>query len=180
MAAPKPVLPTTIPKPRSNAPGVERRANGNAFLLAVALALVAPLAASAAGVREDRPNFVGGELLGRGVFVTANYERFLTNHFGVGAGVTAAPMMTLYGAYLPGDERSLYLSAGALVLLGGDLFGLSPTRTRLIAILQASVGYQYQFPSGFFVRPLITYNQSTVGEGHRFLFWPGVTIGGSF
>src|SRR5207244_8832401 len=64
-----------------------RSATLAAFQLVLAWILVAPLPAAAAGAREDHPNLVGGELLGRGFAMTFNYERFLNNHFGLGGGL---------------------------------------------------------------------------------------------
>src|SRR5262249_3096161 len=72
-----------------------------------------------AGGREDKPNLVGGEILGRGILVTLNYERFLTNAVGLGAGVMAVAsggetgvIAPFYLSLLTGDENSLYTSAG--------------------------------------------------------------------
>src|SRR5262245_64737301 len=58
-------------------------------LAAVVLIAALPTAARAEGVRENHPNLVGGEILGRGLVATFNYERFLNNHFGLGAGAMA-------------------------------------------------------------------------------------------
>jgi hypothetical protein len=138
---------------------------------------------AAAGVREDHPNLIGGELMGRGFVLTVNYERFLNNHFGLGGGVMAigtsegqAMIMPLYASFVTGDEHSLYLSAGGAFLGGGGGFHDYESTW----IMQGSVGYQFQSRSGFFVRPLFTFNQATSGSGGGFLIWPGLTIGGSF
>jgi hypothetical protein len=138
---------------------------------------------AAAGVREDHPNLIGGELMGRGFVLTANYERFLNNHFGLGGGVMAigtsegqAMIMPLYASFVTGDVHSLYLSAGGALLGGGGGFHDYESAW----IMQGSVGYQFQSRGGFFVRPLFTFNQATSGGGGGFLIWPGLTIGGSF
>jgi len=145
----------------------------------LALMILSPSIVSAAGVREDRPNLIGGEVLGRGFALTANYERFLNNHFGLGAGFmmigtsgTAIGVVPVYASYLSGDMHSLYLSAGTAFFTGSG--GSEGGR-----ILQGSIGYHFQSPSGFFVRPLFTSNMDRTGSG-EFLIWPGVTIGGSF
>jgi hypothetical protein len=152
-----------------------------ALLLALLLIPIAPRISSAAGVRENRPNLVGGEVLGRGFVLTVNYERFLTNHFGLGAGFMMigtsdglVGVVPLYASYLTGDKHSLYLGAGAAFLSeGGSVNDYESTW-----VLQGSIGYHFQSPSGFFVRPLFTFNQEA--GGGDFLLWPGVTIGGSF
>ena len=149
------------------------------FLLALLLILLSPGIAPAAGVREDRPNLIGGEILGRGFALTVNYERFLNNQFGLGAGFmmigtsgNAIGVVPVYASYLSGDMHSLYLSAGTAFFTGSG--GSEGGR-----ILQGSIGYHFQSPSGFFVRPLFTVNMDRTGSG-ELLIWPGVTIGGSF
>jgi hypothetical protein len=153
-----------------------------AFLLVLVSVPVLP-GGSIAGVRDDRPNLVGGELLGRGFALTVNYERFLTNNFGLGAGVMAIGtgegvigVMPLYASLLAGNTHSLYLSAGGAFVGGGG----SVQDYESTWVMQASLGYQFQSESGFFVRPLFTFNQATQGSGGGFLVWPGITIGGSF
>ena len=154
-----------------------------AFLLTIAMLLLIPLEAAAAGVREDHPNLVGGELLGRGFAFTVNFEHFLTNHFGLGAGVMAigtgegtVGILPLYASFVPGDVHSVYLSAGGAFLGGGG----SIHDYESTWIMQGSLGYQFQSPHGFFVRPVFTFNKATAGSGGGFLVWPGMTIGGSF
>lgn len=154
-----------------------------ALLLALGSTLIAPWTAAAAGVRENHPNLVGGELLGRGFVLTLNYERFLTNHFGIGGGIMAVGttegtigIVPLYASLLTGNTHSLYLSAGGAFLGGGG----SVQDYESTWVMQGSLGYQFQSPGGFFVRPLFTFNQATSGSGGGFLVWPGLTIGGSF
>jgi hypothetical protein len=93
---------------------------------ATALMMIASSTVAAAGVREERPNLIGGEVLGRGIFLTLNYERFLTNVFGIGAGVMAigtsdggATIVPLYLSIVPGDVHSVYLGGGITWLAGG-------------------------------------------------------------
>jgi len=153
------------------------------LLAASTLLLCTATTAAAAGVREDHPNLIGGELMGRGFVLTVNYERFLSNHFGLGGGIMAIGttegqimIMPLYASLVTGDVHSLYLSAGGAFLGGGG----SVQDYESTWIMQGSVGYQFQSRSGFFVRPLFTFNQATSGSGGGFLVWPGLTIGGSF
>jgi len=145
----------------------------------LALMILSPRIVSAAGVREVHPNLVGSEVLGRGFALTGNYERFLTNHFGLGVGFMMAgsssdaiAVLPVYASYLSGDTHSLYLGAGAMLFTGSG--GSESTW-----IPQASFGYHFQSPSGFFVRPFFTINIDRSGSGSHFI-WPGVTIGGSF
>jgi hypothetical protein len=182
MATPRCVVPSKLPTLKS-ANHRRRVAWRAAALLALGLSLAAPLTAGAAGVREDHPNLVGGELLGRGFVLTLNYERFLNNHFGLGAGLMAIGtsegtigIMPLYASLLTGNKHSLYLAAGGAFLGGGG----SVQDYESTWIMQGSIGYHYQSASGFFVRPLFTFNQATKGSGGGFLVWPGMTIGGSF
>ena len=152
------------------------------FLLIAASILLAPLTVGAAGVRETHPNLVGGELLGRGFALTLNYERFLNNNVGVGGGVMAiggsegvVGIMPLYVSFLTGDVHSLYLSAGGALIGGtGSIHDYNS-----VWIMQGSIGYHFQSPNGFFVRPVFTFNGAP-GGGSDFLLWPGMTIGGSF
>jgi hypothetical protein len=184
MAAAKPIPAARIPNPPPNAPDTPpRRATRGAFLLGLALMLVAPVTVSAAGVREEHPNLVGGELLGRGIALTLNYERFLNNHFGLGGGVMAVStgggtigIMPVYASYLTGNTHSLYLSAGGALLGGAG----SIQEYESTWIMQGSVGYHFQSQGGFFIRPLFTFNQAAFGSNGGFLVWPGITIGGSF
>ena len=184
MATTAPLHPTTIARARSNAPDISpRHPTRTALFLALALMLFAPLTGWAAGVREDHPNLVGGELMGRGFALTLNYERFLNNHFGLGGGVMGiggnggmVGIVPLYASFLTGNVHSLYLSAGGAFLGGGG----SLQDYESTWIMQGSVGYHFQSAGGFFVRPLFTFNQATSGSGGGFLIWPGLTIGGSF
>jgi hypothetical protein len=146
---------------------------------AAVLVLLASTAAWA-GVRSDHPNLVGGEILGRGIILTLNYERFLTNAVGLGGGVMViasggetAAIVPLYASLLAGDENALYTSAGATFVGGGSAQDFQNT-----TLFQLSVGYHHQSKGGFFVRPLFTYMvEPDTGD---FLIWPGLTIGGSF
>jgi hypothetical protein len=149
----------------------------------VAFLLVLPSLAIA-GVRDDRPNSVGGELGGRGVAFTLNYEHYFSNEFGLGAGLMAikvsgggVTVMPLYASFVPGNVHSPYFSVGATLLAGGgDLQDWESTW-----LVDASIGYQYTSPGGFFVRPFFTYLRPTdKGSGDDYLIWPGLTIGGSF
>jgi hypothetical protein len=174
---------TTAKRSESRCDSSRERAAVPAFLLALLLTLIGPLSAAAAGVREDHPNLIGGELMGRGFVLTMNYERFLTNHFGLGGGLMAigtgqgmAGIMPLYASVLTGDRHSLYLSVGGAMLGGGGAIHDYESTW----IMQGAVGYHFQSPGGFFVRPIFTLNKATAGSGGGFVLWPGLTMGGSF
>jgi len=155
------------------------------FVLAAVLVSTIMLpSAGTAGVRDERPNLIGGELGGRGLLFTLNYERYISNEVGLGAGLMAIrtsgegiTIIPLYASFTPGNTHSPYLSLGATLLAGGgDLEDWESTW-----VMSFSVGYQYHSAGGFFVRPFFTYLSPTeAGAGDEFLIWPGLTIGGSF
>jgi len=154
-----------------------------ALVAAVVSSFAFPQAATS-GVRDERQNLIGGELGGRGLLLTLNYERFVSNEVGLGFGVMAVKtsgegivMLPLYVSFLPGDAHSPYLSAGATLLGGtGDFQNWEDTW-----LVHLSFGYQYQSSGGFFVRPFFSYVRPTEqGAGDEYLVWPGLTIGGSF
>jgi hypothetical protein len=134
-----------------------------------------PRTTAAVGAREGQPNILGGELGGRGFLVTANYERFVTNRLALGGGVTLWPLLSLYAAYLPKDASSLYFSVGGTFVGGAVILDSVP----ISLILQGSVGYQFQYTNGYFVRPLVNFNVPTAGED-IYPVWPGVMIGRIF
>jgi len=149
------------------------------FLVLAGCLLCAPPAF--AQVRAQRPNFVGGEVLGRGLLVTLNYERWLTPHAGVGGGLMgigtndgAAIIVPLYVALAPGDVHSPYLSMGTTYAGSAGVNDYED-----IWLITFSAGYQFHSSGGFFVRPLFTLFLPTDGSD-TFLIWPGISIGGSF
>ena len=153
-------------------------------LVAVALSLHAGPSQSTAGARDERPNLIGGELGGRGLLFTLNYERFLSNDIGLGIGLMAVKtsdggitVIPLYASFAPGSTHSPYLSVGATMISGGgDIQDWEST-----LVVTASAGYQYHSRGGFFVRPFFTFLTPTEsGTGDAYLIWPGLTIGGSF
>jgi hypothetical protein len=154
-----------------------------ARLILTVLILCGGTAVARAGVRDQHPNLIGGELGGRGLVLTLNYERFVNNSFGLGGGIMAvgasgsvAVVMPLYLSIVPGDVHSPYFSVGATMLgEGGRLHDYED-----LWLGQASLGYQFQSRGGFFVRPLFTYLSPLSSEDRGFLIWPGLTIGGSF
>ena len=153
-------------------------------LVATVVSLFALPSVATPGVRDERPNLVGGELGGRGLLFTLNYERFLSNEIGLGVGLMAVKasgggitMVPLYASFLPGDTHSPYLSVGATLLSGGGDF----QDWESTWLVHLTFGYQYQSAGGFFVRPFFTYLRPTEqGSGDEYLVWPGLTIGGSF
>lgn len=137
-----------------------------------------------AGVRDEKPNFIGGEILGRGFFLTLNYERWLTNNFSLGVGtfVIGADddvvfILPVYAGVVTGDKHGLYLSGGITTAGGGEISDFDS-----VNLATFGIGYQFTSDGGFFVRPLFTFFtefDDKDGE-NNFLIWPGITIGGSF
>jgi hypothetical protein len=150
--------------------------------IVVALLLL-PIVAHGEGVREQRPNIVGGELVGRAPILTVNYERYFNNKFGIGVGVLGAANDNGFFGFLPlyvsinpvGDTKSLYLSLGVNIIGGGE--NLEDTESTSLIIFGA--GFQYQSPGGFMVRPGL-YGLVPSSESDDFLVLPGVSLGGSF
>ena len=136
--------------------------------------------ARAEEVRVAKPNLIGGELGGRGVFCTVNYERYLNSHVGAGVGIEpGSPVWwTVYVSYLPGNVHSLYLSAGVTVVtlkvFGEEVGAPKP--------FHVAAGYQFQTPGGFVIRPfgmLWFIHVDFIDETHA-LPWAGLTIARSF
>lgn len=140
--------------------------------------LAAPLAAQTEQVRVERPNLVGGELGGKAIIYHLNYERYFNNYFGIGAGLMGFGvdegffgLAPLYGALALGNVHSFYLAGGGTVAFGDTDW--SELESTWIGIV--SLGYLFQSPNGFFVRPTIN---ALIKEG--FLVLPGIAFGGSF
>jgi hypothetical protein len=135
------------------------------------------------GVREKRPNIVGGELIGRSIILTVNYERYFTNVFGLGAGLMGLAtddgsvfLVPVYVNLNPvGDTKSLYLSAG-ITFLGGGTAGEVESEN----VITIGVGFQYQAYGGFMVRPALYMLLGDFEDGADYFMWPGLSIGGSF
>lgn len=153
------------------------------LLVCILALLMIILATNAeAQIRKERPTFVGGEILGRGLFLTVNLERFVTPQVGFGAGFMgvgasdgAVIILPLYASFVPGDVHSLYLAGGITVLAGkGEAKDFESTM-----LFTGSVGYQFQSQSGLFVRPLFSLIVPSE-ESDDFIIWPGICIGGSF
>jgi len=150
-------------------------------LLCLAVALVlAPLGASAEGIREQKPNLVFGEIGGKAVIISAGYERYLNNQFGIGVGGVGwaassggIGLFPVYVAFIPGEgAHSLYLSTGITYFAGSDSWDSNWADW----LGTFSAGYHYQSDGGFFVRP--TMNLLYRGEG--FIVIPGIALGGCF
>jgi hypothetical protein len=151
------------------------------FCAAVCLLLIflaAPLAAQTEGIRVQRPNLVGGELGGKALIYCMNYERYFVNNVGIGVGMMGfgfedgfVGLFPLYGVLALGDIHSLYVAGGGDYAAGSANW--SELESTWIGI--ASVGYMYQSPSGFFVRPTIN-----LLFKDSFLVLPGIAFGGSF
>ncbi len=135
------------------------------------------------GIREQRPNIVGGEIGGRAPILTVNYERYFNNKIGIGAGIMGAAndegwfgILPLYLSLNPvGDTKSLYLSVGMSFIGGGE--NLDDTESERLYTF--GVGFQYQSLGGFMVRPAL-YGMIPSSSTDDFLLLPGVSLGGSF
>ncbi|MBN2071063.1 MAG: hypothetical protein JW814_06350 [Candidatus Krumholzibacteriota bacterium] len=154
-------------------------------LIALSLLVIILAAASGVngeGIRERKPTLVYGELGGKAIFYSMGVERYLTNTFGIGAGVMGIGVsdgfVGLFPIYISlnpvGDMHSLYLSGGTLIAAASNW-----DETESAALFTGSIGYQYQSDSGLWVRPTINVIFDTDSEG-LFLVLPGVAIGGSF
>jgi len=137
-------------------------------LCLLGIVLLAPLAARGIGVREQRPNLIGGELGGRAGIVSVNYEHYLSNRFGIGIGGMKwgwdGGVIPVYLSTVPaGDVHALYLSAG-VTFLWDNGSGL--------ALPAIGVGYQFQSHAGFYFRLSV----GTFG----IMPLPAVALGGSF
>lgn len=146
----------------------------------MAVILLAALGAHGEGIREQRPNFIGAELGGKGIIYSVDYERYFSGIVGIGVGFMAAGsseggagLFPLYLSVIPvGDMHSLYLSGGVTFAVGTADWGDFESE----ALGTFSIGYQYQSEGGLFVRPTM----SALFQGDDFLIWPGIAIGGSF
>jgi len=139
-------------------------------------------------------NLMGGELLGRGVLYSINYERLLTNRIGVGGGIAVlsvsgaglfAPSSRSTGLILPtyvswtpvGRTHSPYLAAGVTLSAStADEFLLGNRRYDSFAFGTLTAGYQYRSESGIVIRPII----SNIFDDRGRHWWPGITLGVSF
>lgn len=155
------------------------RAMSRLVLVALSFLVLAPSLALGEMTRE-RKNLVGGELLGRGLFLTGNYERYLTDVVSAGVGAFGLSsedgaffVLPLYAALTLGDPHSLYLSGGVTIFGGAD-FDAPGDNTESASTGVIVVGYQYMSESGFYVRPAMNFlTEFTVT-------WPGIAIGGAF
>jgi len=132
-------------------------------------------------VRVKRPNLVGGELGGRGILYSFNYERYFSPQIGVGAGLMGIGtgeggvfLIPLYVSFTPvGNVHSLYLSGGYTIAgASADEWGT----TKSTGFGTAAIGYLYQSETGFYVRPTM----SLLFIADNFLAIPGIALGSSF
>jgi len=95
-------------------------------LFLVVSLLLFPLIAAADGIREERPNLIGGEIGGKAVFYNVTYERYFFNRVGIGAGAMgigskegAWGLFPLYLSLVPvGNNHALYLAGGGTLIAG--------------------------------------------------------------
>jgi hypothetical protein len=151
-----------------------------AVVLSIASAMTLSSVPAGAQVREQKPDLVVAEVGGRGLILSAAYERFMVDELGIGGGIGVVPgtwgwlvVLPVYGALVLGESHALYLGAGATLTPGG---GHGDDRVDSQAVGTFSVGYQYQSSGGFVVRPLLTL---LVNDGYVGL-WPGVAVGTAF
>ena len=150
------------------------------LLLTAALGIISH-SAHADGVRDERPNLIGGELGGRAFIYNVGYERYFTNRIGIGIGAMGFAadgggfgMFPLYVALIPvGDVHGLYLAGGATY--AGAAGNWDEVESIWFSTL--TVGYLYHSRGGFFIRPTANL---IVWKGEGWIVWPGVALGGSF
>jgi hypothetical protein len=150
------------------------------IMVMVPATLWAQLSTTPEKIREVHPNLVSGELGGKGIIYSINYERFFAQQFGLGVGIMgfgtsdgAVALIPLYVSLCPvGNVHSLYLSGGITLAVGSDNWDELEQTT----LGNASIGYLYQSEGGVFVRPTI----NLIFKGEDFLILPGIAIGGSF
>lgn len=151
------------------------------LILALAPVTAYGQASDATSIHMQRPNLVGGELGGRGILYTINYERFMSPKIGVGAGLMGIGtpeggvfLIPLYVSFTPvGNVHNLYLSGGYTIAgASADEWGT----TKSSGFGTAAIGYLYHSENGFWVRPTI----SLLFIADNFLALPGVALGGSF
>ena len=132
-------------------------------------------------MRAVRPNLVGGELGGRAILYSLNYERFVTPKVGIGAGLMGIGvseggvfLIPLYVSFTPiGNVHSLYLSGGYTIAgAAADEWGTVEST----GFGTAAIGYLYHSEGGFYVKPTIT----LLFIEDNFLALPGIALGGSF
>ncbi|MBN1163534.1 MAG: hypothetical protein JXB45_03070 [Candidatus Krumholzibacteriota bacterium] len=149
-------------------------------LVLLVVIMIAPLGVQGENIRETRPTMVYGELGGRGILYSVNFERYLTPNFGIGAGGMgfgndegAVGLFPLFVSIIPvGDIHSLYLSAGTTAAAGSANWD----EIESVWLGTFSAGYQFQSESGIMVRATL----NMIYKGENWLIIPGVAVGGSF
>jgi hypothetical protein len=145
------------------------------LIVAGVVALIMPESVQA----QERPNLVGGEIAGRALAYSVNYERNF-KRAGLGVGFATwridrkfIAIVPMYVSYKPvGQKHSLYLSAGATV--GSVTDTLFAEKTAVFGT--ATIGYERLSESGFVLRP--TLNFLITRDDH--LWWPGLLLGYRF
>jgi len=134
----------------------------------------------AQGIREERPNLIGGELGGKAFFYNISYERYLLNNFGIGVGAMglgtedfSAGLFPVYAAVIPfGNNHAPYIAGGVTIATATvDWKDAHSTSFGVFAF-----GYQYQSDTGLFIRATINY----IFKDEFKIILPGIAIGGSF
>jgi hypothetical protein len=127
---------------------------------------------------------LGGEVLGRALVYSVNYERMLGARFGAGAAVAFwgnddenLTLVPLYLSFTPvGRRHALYVAAGATLGTSNIPLFTTSTQREGFAFGTATAGYQFRSSGGYIIRPVVhfLYGRNSV------IVWPGVTIGRTF
>jgi hypothetical protein len=150
---------------------------------ALAASLVATPRDLRAQSEQDR-NLLGGEVLGRAMVYSLNYERMLGARFGAGAGFAFwgngeenFTLVPLYLSFTPvGRRHALYTSAGATIGTSNVPLFTTSTQREGFAFGTVTAGYQFRSSRGYILRPVVHF---VYGRDSSIL-WPGFTIGRTF
>ena len=150
------------------------------FVTVLLCLVIVSASTTAQGIREERPNLIGGELGGKAIFYNISYERYLFNNFGIGVGAMglgaedfAGGLFPVYVAIIPfGNNHAPYIAGGVTIATTTiDWKDANSTSLGVVA-----VGYQYQSNTGLFIRATINY----MFKDEFKMILPGIAIGGSF
>jgi hypothetical protein len=164
----------------------------SARTLAVIWIFVTWPARSAAGIRDEQPNQIVLELGGRMPLIGVDYERWMSDFFGLGIGIGGFPCIECGSANGDGylvATFPLYLCINlplaenhGISLSTGATLGFPGHGQSAFAISWVAAGYQLLSDGGFVLRPSVLLFFNTQSEGHIPLAWAwvGLQIGTSF
>ena len=132
--------------------------------------------AQAQTVSQSEPNLIGVELLGRAFLYSVNYERNITQRFGIGVGMATWEidnrLIGLFPMYLSvtpiGHKHRPYFTAGMTLGMRASTFYDSPTAA--VGIIGA--GYEYSSDRGLVIRPTL----HMMFDRQNRAFWPGIMM----